>query len=70
MISFRQMSKRELRLTVDMLAREAAMKHYQRRNPGCADDAAWSYAEDYWPEFIAVAADVLATLEALQEATN
>jgi hypothetical protein len=68
MNGFRKMSKPELRQTVDMLAREAAMKHFQRRNPGCADEAAWAFAEDHWRQFIDVAADVLATLEAMDEA--
>lgn len=68
MNGFRKMSKPELRQTVDMLAREAAMKHFQRRNPGCAVEAAWAYAEDHWQEFLGVAADVLATLEAMDEA--
>lgn len=70
MNGFRKMSKPELRQTVDMLAREAAMKHFQRRNPGCADEAAWSFAEGRWQEFLDVAADVLATLEAMDEAAG
>jgi hypothetical protein len=68
MKSFRKMSKTELRQTVEMLAREAAMKQFQRRNPGCSDEEAWGYAVDHWRQFIGVAADVLATLEAMDEA--
>ncbi len=56
------------RATVETIAREAAMKHYQRKFPRCHGREAWEFANQNWRQFVEVAADVLALLEALDEA--
>lgn len=39
-----KMSLPEMEDTVMLAARQAAMVEYQRRHPGCTDQAAWAYA--------------------------
>lgn len=61
------LSNDEFRERVQVLAREAAVKHYQRGNPTAPEADGLTFAGRHWQQFIDVACDILALWECLDQ---
>lgn len=64
-MNHRKMTDDAFRSAVETLAKEAAVKHWQRKHPRCDQMDAWRFAEQNWRQFVEAAADILALWEAL-----
>lgn len=58
----------EDRMTIELLSRRAAKRHFQEKNPNSTEDQAERFAARHWRQFDQVGIEIFALWTAIDEA--